>query len=54
MSNEKKSNNALSKEKAHYNEKFIATKENRQKVKDAFDKSRDQSMKGKFDGVVEV
>lgn len=54
MSEEKKPKDALTKENAHYNEKFIATKENRQKVKESFDKSREQSMKGKFDGFVEV
>lgn len=45
---------ASSKETSLYTEKFIATKENRQKIKKAFDNSREESMKGKFDRIVEV
>ncbi|VAW84240.1 hypothetical protein MNBD_GAMMA18-2156 [hydrothermal vent metagenome] len=41
-------------EKKHCHSKFIATKENRKKVKESFDKSRERSMEGKFDGIVEV
>ena len=55
MSDKKKSEeNTSSKEATHYTEKFIATKENRQKIKQAFDKSREESIKGKYDGIVEV
>ena len=38
----------------HYHPQFIATQENREKVKKSFDKSRKESMKGKYDQVVEV
>ena len=55
MSDEKKSEkNTPTKETSRYTEKFVATKENRQKIKQAFDKSREESMKGKYDGIVEV
>ncbi|GAA6168238.1 hypothetical protein [Sessilibacter corallicola] len=54
MSNEVKSNRSSSKKMDHYNEKFLATKENRKKVKEAFDKSKKKSMKGDFDQYMEV
>ncbi len=41
-------------EKTHYQSKFIAIKENRKKIKESFDKSREKSMKGKSDEIVEV
>ena len=38
----------------HYQPQFIATKENREKIKKSFEKSRKDSMKGKYDAIVEV
>ncbi|MBX2807880.1 MAG: hypothetical protein KTR20_04535 [Cellvibrionaceae bacterium] len=54
MSNEEHKDNKGSKNKKTYHQQFIPTDENLQKIEKAFDKSRALSMKGKFDGYVEV
>ena len=38
----------------HYQPQFIVTKDNLDKVKKAFDQSREKSMKGKFEGWSEI
>ena len=54
MSDEKKPEDKKGKETARYHPQFIPSKENLKKVEKAFDKSRETSMKGKFEGWAEV
>ena len=54
MSNEKKPDDKKDKDITHYHPKFIPSEENLEKVEKAFDKSREESMKGKYKGFVEV